>query len=63
MFYELNDELIVFWNLGETSENKSQINREKWTKQIVSSRLQNLVRSKRLGYQRDYHRNVEKEDR
>ena len=29
MFYELNDELIVFWNLGETSENKSQINREK----------------------------------
>ena len=29
MFYELNDELIVFWNLGQTSENKSQINREK----------------------------------
>ena len=24
MFYELNDELIVFWNLGQTSENKSQ---------------------------------------
>jgi len=24
LFYELNDELIVFWNLGQTSENKSQ---------------------------------------
>ena len=29
MFYELNDELIVFWNLGQTSETKSRINREK----------------------------------
>ena len=29
MFYELNDALIVFWNLGQTSETKSRINREK----------------------------------
>ena len=37
MFYELNDELIVFWNFGQTSENKSQIKREKNGRNELSS--------------------------